>query len=238
MILSRGRSKTITTTSLFPDWVEILVPDTEIDQYKATVYNPLIAIPDTYKGLGQVRNYVLDNIPEETVVMIDDDLRYCYSLTGYRTRRIKSPTEVVQIIINTAVMAKESGAKCFGFSQTDIRKYHETDPFNLCTWVGGVIGVIGRDLKFRDDKYKVDIDFCLQNLLVNRIVWCDSRYTFAQERDNNIGGNSSFRNKEEFNKSVDTLKEKWGNYIRVKDSGKSQITINLNVKRKQKIVIE
>ena len=133
-------------------------------------------------------------------------------------------------------MAKDAGVGCFGYTQTDIRKYNGTAPFTLCTWVGCVIGVIGKGIQFRNDKFKVDIDFCLQNLMINRIIWCDNRYYFSQARDNNSGGNSLFRNQEEYEKSCQSLKEKWGSYINIKnDKHRSQISISLNVKRKQSL---
>lgn len=170
--------------------------------------------------------------------MIDDDIKYCFCNTELHARRITDKDEMIQILINTAVMAKDAGAKCFGFSQTDIRKYNGTSPFNLCTWVGCIIGVIGRSHKFRDDKFKVDIDFCLQNLLTDRIIWQDERYYFLQNRDNNTGGNSLFRNQKDYEESLNSLKKKWGRFLKQGKSNKSQIKLNLNVKRKQDIQYE
>lgn len=236
LILSRGRAETITTHKVLPEWVEILVPESEVDLYKAKVNNPLLTIPDDVCGLGCVRNWVLDHFPEETVIMVDDDIKCCYCLTHEFTRRVPNGDDVMQVLINTAVMAKDIGAKCFGFAQTDIRKYKACDPFNLNTWVGCVIGVIGRKYRFREDKFKVDIDYCLQNLLVERIIFQDSRYTFPQSRDNNKGGNSKFRTQEGFNQSIESLKDKWGDNIKVSNH-KSQVRIALNVKRRQPIEI-
>ena len=219
---------------MFPDWVEVLVPDDEEALYKAKVKNPILTIPAEVKGLGEVRNWVLEHFSEEIVVMIDDDIARLYCLTGERSLEISDPDEVVQVVINTAVMAKDLGIHVFGFSQTDIRKYNGTEPFTLASWVGGVIGVIGRKYTFRKDKYKVDIDYCLQNLLVDRILWQDNRYLFSQKRDNNKGGNSLFRTETDFNKSVQSLKDKWGDNINV-GTFKGQIKIRLNVKRRQAI---
>lgn len=238
LILSRGRANSITTNKILPEWVEILVPDDEIEQYKATVENPLLTIPTEIKGLGKVRNWVLDNFKEETIIMIDDDITHLYCLTGEKTRDVTDEEEVVQVLINTAVMAKDLNCHCFGFSQTDIRKYNATEPFKFNSWIGGVIGIIGRKYRFRNDKYKVDIDYCLQCLLVDRIIFQDCRYFFWQNRDNNKGGNSSFRTEEEYNKSIETLCDKWGDCLKISNQHKSQVKINLNVKRKQAIKYE
>ena len=169
--------------------------------------------------------------------MVDDDIKHFYCLTGIRTRQVNDPDEVVQVIINAAVMAKDAGAHCFGFSQTDIRKYNGTEPFRFNSWVGCLVGVIGRDYRFRDDKFKVDIDFCLQNLLVDRIVWIDNRYWTSQSRDNNLGGNAKYRTKDEFDKSLKSLLDKWGDCLKI-GKHKNQVKLSINVKRRSNIDYE
>lgn len=233
-MLSRGRAGKVTTNKLFPDWVEMLVPDDEVELYESMYPNPILSIPHEICGLGPVRNWVLDNFDEETIIMIDDDIKIIYCITELHARRIRDKGEAVQILINDAVMAKDMDAHVFGYTQTDIRKFNGTMPFALHGWVGCVIGVIGRKYRFRDDKFKVDIDFCLQNLLVDRILWIDNRYYFLQCRDNNVGGNSAFRTKEGFDRSVQTLKEKWGDCLKI-SYHKSQIRISLDVKRRQSV---
>ena len=74
LILSRGRSQTITTTEILPDFVEVLVPESEAAAYRAAVKNPILTIPDNIIGLGQVRNWVLRHFDERIIVMLDDDL--------------------------------------------------------------------------------------------------------------------------------------------------------------------
>lgn len=237
LILSRGRSNKVTTTRLVPDYIDVLVPESEKELYESNLPNKVLTIPDSFRGLGQVRNWVLDNFKEETLIMLDDDLTTLYCMTEEKARNIKDKDEVIQILINDAVMAKDMGVHCFGYSQTDIRKFNGTEPFRLSTWVGGVMGVIGRKYRFRDDYFKVDIDFCLKNLLVDRIIFVDNRYYFIQNRDNNTGGNSIYRTQEAYQKSCETLKKKWGKYINIKAKTGSQISISLNVKRKQGVTI-
>lgn len=239
LILSRGRSATIArdTCSVLPDDVEVLVPESERDQYAREIPNPLLTVPDDVEGLGRLRNWVLDNIQEESVVMVDDDITSLYQLDLAKSRNVRDRDEALQVLVNAWVMARDAGAGVFGFSQTDIRKYKGTDPFSLCSWVGGVIGVIGRRLRFRDDPFKVDIDFCLQNLLVNRMVWVDNRYFWWQHRDNNSGGNAQYRTESAYERSIETLKDKWGDLIKVR-TVKNQKRITLNVERKQEVRYE
>lgn len=224
---------------LFPNWIEIVVPDDEVDLYRDEVENPLIEIPSEVKGLGAVRNWVLKRFDEETVIMVDDDILKMYSLTGPKSRSIKDPDEVIQVLINTAVMAKDMGVSFFGFSQTDIRKYNSTEPFILNSWVGCVVGCVGRKYWFRQDPFKVDIDMTLQCLLNDRILLMDNRYHFGQNRDNNVGGCSIFRTDEAFEKSIETLVTKWEPYISVGGKQfKGQLKVQMNIPRRQHIAYE
>jgi len=241
VIISRSRANTIKSKTLkyFPDWIEVIVPESQKETYQKVISNPILTTPDDIKGLGLLRNWVLDHLKEKTVVMVDDDITSVYSLTGPLTRRIEDPLEVVQLIINTTVMAQDLGVSCFGFSQLDIRKYKGTDPFILNTWVGCIIGIIGRRYRFRQDKFKVDIDFCLKNLLVDRILFCDSRYYFAQNRDNNTGGNSEYRTEETMYESINSLVDKWFPYVSSnKKKHRNNVSIKLNVARRQSISYE
>lgn len=51
-----------------------------------------------------------------------------------------------------------------------------------------------------------------------------------------MGGNSIYRTKEAFDKSVESLKDKWGDNIKISHH-KNQIKISLNVKRRQNVEI-
>lgn len=237
LILSRGRSEHVTTVDLLPNYIEILVPESEKELYESRYDNPILTIPDEIIGLGQVRNWVLDNFQERTVIMLDDDIIKVYRITGPSAIQVKDKEEMLQVLINTAIMADDAGLHCFGYTQTDIRKYSGCEPFRLTGWVGCCIGVIGRKYRFRDDKYKVDIDFCLKNLLVDRIIWIDCRYYFFQHRDNNKGGNSIFRTSDDYQKSLDSLLDKWSPWLKLSRSNKSQISLKIQIQRKQDIQI-
>lgn len=236
VILSRGRPDSIITTKLFPEWVEVIVPESEKQLYESVIKNPILTTPDNIIGLGMLRNWCLDNLPERSIVMVDDDISKFYCLTGELTKAVKDPEEVVQIIINTCVMSRDAGCKVFGFNQTDIRKYKGYEPFNLKTWVGTIIGVNDRKYRFIDNKFKVDIDYCMQSLLVDRIVWVDTRYYASNKKDCNRGGNATFRTKEGFHDAIKKLKDKWGDCLLVKNH-KNQVNMSFNFDRKQSLTL-
>jgi hypothetical protein len=239
VILSRGRALYITTHELLQDF-DLVVPESEIEGYTSIVknVNSIVGIPDEVIGLGSVRNWVLDYYQEEIVVMFDDDLKSCISVLNFSPVTIENREEIDAIIFNCALNATEAGATCFGFSQTcDVRKYSHSQPFLLNSWVGSVVGVIGRDIRFTEkNKLKVDIDFTLQHLKKNRIVWIDARFGFIPTRDTNVGGNSAFRSQDQLETEIQFLKDKWGKHLKVTNN-KSKYRTTINVKRTQHLTV-
>lgn len=190
-------------------------------------------IPDDVVGLGKVRNWCLDNYSETTVIMVDDDLYRIYDLTGDDSRLVCDKDEALAIILSLSGVAKDMGVHWFGFRNLDIRKYSNFGPFALNESPSGIVGVIGRKYRFRDDKYKVDIDMTLQNLLSDRICLVDRRYSVLNKMMGGAGGNTSTRTEAEFKRSVQSLKDRWGEYLSISWT-KSDISIRLNVPRKER----
>ena len=235
VILSRGRSDTIITHKIMP-YADLVVPVSEVKLYKHTNCN-IVPIPDELHGLGKVRNWVLDNYQEECIIMADDDIHKVALVSGQRLRYSKDVDYIRQLLENTYVCAKDLGVSLFGFSQRpDVRIYMPNNPFSFNSWVGGVIGVIGRKYRFIENKLKVDIDFFLQNMLRDRIVYVDLRYSFIQERYKNKGGNSIYRTEEQIKKELEILKKRWGKYFIYKVN-KTNEQIYVKIPRKQRLIL-
>ena len=121
----------------------------------------------------------------------------------------------------------------FGFNQAALPlTYANYDPFGLDTWVGGVIGIIGREQRFDVNLLlRADIDFCLQSLLRDRIVLVDGRYSFIHTRFAGGGGNAANRSSARHEQEIAYLKRKWGPYLdHVKAKGTTRLV--LRVKRR------
>jgi glycosyltransferase involved in cell wall biosynthesis len=233
VILSRGRSKLISTYKIIKDPI-VVVPQSEYEAYKkSTGLTSIIRIPDKIKGLAKVRNWALDHFRERVVVMLDDDITKVWCISHEKGYNITDPATINQIIDNTARCCIEAGARVFGFNQAwDVRKFKANNPFKLTGWIGGVIGVVGRRLRFDEtNKLRVDVDFCLQNMLENRIIWKEDRFSFVQQRFSNVGGNSIFRTADADKTERDYLKRKWGAYV-IFAKTKVGITIKTEVPRK------
>lgn len=198
--------------ALWPSPV-VCVADEEVDDYQ-DVGVPVVPHPPT-RGLGQLRQWILDNFPHRCVVMCNDDVRALMCLVGKRARRITDPQAIFQAVWNAAVIAEGIGISCFSFSPTqDLRKFNTQDPFRFTRLEGALFGFIGRRIRF-DPKVMQhdDVDVTLQACLQDRIVWQDSRFAVAHNFQTKGGGNSEMRGSQRSREELLYMRAKWGDYL-------------------------
>lgn len=117
----------------------------------------------------------------------------------------------------------------------DPRMLQRNDPISVVHWVGGVVGVVGKTIRWDEMlQFKCDIDCGLSELLHNRILWHESRFCFEQKRDKNLGGNSRFRSPERIEAEKRYLQKKWQAHILI-DQYQSQDRVKVKVERKQSV---
>lgn len=225
----------MTTHRLVPR-ATLVVPENELAAYRETgQHEHIVLIPPSIYGVSPVRNWIVQHFEEEVVVMYDDDCTGCRTLCGLRNRML-SPEEIEAVIENTAYCAAGAGARLFGFNQRpDPRMLVRNDPVSVVHWVGGVVGVVGKNIRWDELlRFKCDIDCTLNELLRNRIIWHESRFCFVQARDKNLGGNSLFRSPERIAAEKRYLAGKWKAHITI-DEYASQDRVKINVDRRQRV---
>lgn len=232
VIPSRGRSKEIQDGALrlFPN-ATVCVGESEAKDYE--YFCPkLLVHPDNVEGIGPLRQWIIDNVEDEIVVQVDDDVHTVYSICGLTKRTYHDPQVAARIVATTAICAKDAGCKVFGFNQAwDVRKFRPYKPFQLNTWVGGVVGVIGKERRYDISlKLRADIDFCLQSLLKDRIVWSEQRYSFVHKRWSGRGGNAEMRSEERHKQEMEYLQKKWGKYVSFQEK-KTAVRMVMHVER-------
>lgn len=229
---------------LFPGAL-VVVHEDEIDDYAPLGVAPLgaelLAHPSEVRGIAPLKNWILDHVEDEVVFIVDDDISVLKAMAG-RPRRsapIADPRAIGQIVANAERMARAAGAPVFGFNQNggDVRKFRNQDPFALSGWVGGAMGIIGRELRFDPAlKMRADIDFCLQAQLRHRCIFIDLRFAFVEQRFNNTGGNAHMRSADRNQHELAYLQQKWGKWLAVKP-GKTTVRLLVNVQRRQNLVM-
>jgi len=238
VILSRGRWDTISSHLILvkPD---LLVCESEYDKYVTAVGDRMACIktiPDAIVKIAAIRNWILDHWDDEVVFMLDDDCESMITIGEGKYVTVSDPVLIEQMIDNTAICARDAGARVFGFNLTyDVRKFHENEPFKFNTWVDTTWGIIGRELRFDENQFvKEDFDYCLASLLKHRVIWCDRRYHIVHRSRTNKGGMTLHRTTAKEAADLSYLQVKWGRHISVGRS-KNIIKLHTNVRRRQAI---
>lgn len=217
VIPSRERPEVLAKNSakLFPE-ATICVGEAERGIYTADLPGfEIVTHPDDVRGIGPLKQWILDAFPNDRLVIADDDIKTVYTLAGLNKREIPHPQDVQLILDNAAQAAIDAGTVTFGFNQAwDVRKFRPQNPFMFNAWVGSVVGYIGREIRY-DPKLRLraDIDYCLQTMMRYRIVWQDARFSFIVNRSRMTGGNSASRSAARDKKEREYLKKKWGAYV-------------------------
>lgn len=215
----------------------LVVPSDEAAEY-ARRYPEIevVRIPPDRVGVSAVRNWIISFFEEDdAIVMYDDDVTAMQTICSMRNRKL-TPIEIEAVVENTAYCAAGAGARLFGWNQRpDPRVLQRNDPFSVVNWCGGVVGVIGNEVRWDQMlKFKCDIDACLTELMNNRIIWHERRFCFLQGRDKNLGGNSRFRSPERIAAEKRYLADKWKAHITI-DEYASQDRVKMNVERRQHV---
>lgn len=220
IIPSAGRSETVTTTKHILNCT-LCVPESELQEYKKHNECNIITHPDSIKGLGRKRNWILEKY--KSVVMLDDDLKGMKRLYTKDQASMLTPSESYQRIQETYFAAKQSGAKLFGFNHVvNPLMYKSLEPIKLTGYINGCcIGIIENDkLKFHEDIIAVnDFYISLLNAYYFRYLYKDSRFCLSQDGiKKNVGGLAKFRNEETEKKDFILLKKLFGDAIMFKPS--------------------
>lgn len=223
--------------ALFPDAIVV------VNETQEALYRPLgvrlVCHPADLFGIGPLKNWILDNIEARELLLVDDDVYQVRSPVGEPTKShvIRDPQVIRELVENTAAIARGVGAPVFGFDQAggDTRKYKPQDPIKFSGWVGAVMGIMGRSVRFDPElKIRADIDFCLSAQLTHRVIVVDGRYSFIhRKRWTYPGGNSQSRSGKRNQAELAYLQRKWGKWITVQNSATTTRVV-VNVERRWK----
>lgn len=226
---SYKRADVIKTDRILNDCTYV-VRKSEEDMYRqAGVRKLLAADDDQINSLPKIRQWIIDNAPEDIVVQIDDDLDFFAYVNKINFERIEDPDIVDGEIERVAQMLVDLN---IGFASIDMQlnviKYSRE--FEFKSTIGTVCWFNKQALKSRYDTNvttKGDIDFELQELLRNRIILIPSYFRVKAMVDKNKGGANVGKNSAKVKQNVDYLKTKWGKYYcHDYTTNKSKVKVN------------
>jgi len=203
------------TMKLFPDCL-VCIEESELQDYLPYVPKSQLLLHPKYKASASIRNFIIDYCKAETVIVPDDDLLGFSSFVGNKVQKYTEPDEVLQIVENAIFVANHIGARHFGWNQTPTPwSLTPQDPITFHKWVGTIVGITGKNLKYDDLLLlRADIDYCLTQLKVNRIIMRDDRfYMDSAPRYKEPGGNNIYRSDKQIDGETRYIQDKWGKYV-------------------------
>jgi len=189
----------------------------EAEEYKKHNKNEIITIPDDLKGKGmaRIRNYILDNSPEE-VVMMDDDINHIGYYEGNEMIKMEEK-EVYELIDKGFQMCRDLKTTLWGLNlQSDKKFYREYSPFSFSSVVLGPFFAIIKDPHIRFDEklgLKEDYDYALQVLNKYRKILRMNKYHYSCDHITAKGGCASYRTIKKEEEQAITFQKKWGDRV-------------------------
>ena len=224
VVPSRGRPNNAwKILSLMPD-AFICVDERERADYAPFVPKRQLLLHPPTTGAPAARNWIIQNTKAPCLIQCDDDLIGVRSNVGAK-RFITSPDDVMAIIENAVTACSDLKLTTFCFSRTAnttvIRP--EERPIVPTQQVYGIWGVMnGARRRLYDEtlKSRADLDWTMQTLLADRIVYADVRFYFDFGSSfSGVGGQSGLVTAEDFKRSTDIVAKRWGTSISFKRPG-------------------
>lgn len=205
--------------------VTYVVRESEAEDYKK-VHDNLWIVPDSAQGnIARIRNYILDNAPEDNIILMDDDIKYFGRFNGNKHKKLDSG-EVTDMIMEGIQLADDLDIKLWGLNLLqDKGAYREYTPFGTCQMVlGPFCGHRNNDIRYDERIYlKEDYDMSLQVLNKYRKTLRMNMYHYVCDQATLKGGCAESRNVQREMEHIEMLQKKWGTKIvKLDNSNKSK----------------
>lgn len=233
MIVSYKRADNVMTINAISNCI-ICIPESQKKEYSLyNSNNELLIHPDSVIGLSPKRQWILDKIGD--CFQVDDDISSINRvyLKEYKEKRLKlSKDESYELIQDIYEIAKEAGAKLFGFNRTiNPVGYNGSTPIQMNKYIcGGGLGLI-KDSKLFFPNYPTFVgeDYWINalNAYYHRFSYIDSRFAFQfHDTEAGKGGVADYRTEQKRKETYFFLKQKFGNAIIPKKQNRLKKIIN------------
>lgn len=209
---SYRRSDCIMTQNILND-VTYVVRASEEEAYRNAGVRKLISAPDEeINTMSKVRQWILDNSPEDIIIQVDDDIKQIL----YRTdivMEIKDPDVIDMEFLRIAQLLSDLKLGYATITVTS-RPYLYQEEFKFNSMGGGIYWYNKECYKAKnDDKAdcKEDVDKILQELMYNRIILMPKYLAMYVKTDTNEGGDNINKNSKVIRECNEYMKLKWGN---------------------------
>ena len=197
----------------------ICVDEREVREYQRAVPKDKLLVHPPMQGLPRIGNWLLDAVDASILIRIDDDLRSVLCTTGSK-RSITNPNEILAVLENSAQACHDLGLGVFCYSRTanvTVIRPEERPivPIQVAASAFGVMNA-ARHRKFDETLHgRADLDFSLQTLLDDRILYADVRFYFDfGPIGYGSGGSAGMISKKDYAEVSRKLALKWGSALK------------------------
>jgi hypothetical protein len=234
-IPSKGRAGKAKTLAVLPN-ATLFVPSLEAESYRAAGAKNVVGVPDDVRGITRTRNWILDNVDDPHVVMIDDDVKACgyFKLYEHQAKQKKlNEQEWNNEFQKLFDVTEEMGYRIWGIS-TDgaLRSVYPYKPFLWRSYItASCMGIINDGSTRFDEDFPVKEDYelnlrCIQEdggiVAARYFYWSNSHW-------HDDGGCKDYRTARMEKECIDRLVRKYPGMVRVTKRANSEHCIELTV---------
>jgi len=212
-VASYGRADATVVYKLL-EYCTYVVRESEADGYRALGVD-VLAVEDSQIGsFDKVQNWIIEHAPADVACVLDDDIaNFIYRLD--KSVRITDPETVTAELERMCQLTVDLGVGILGVPIVMI-PYSYTAEFHLAGMIGPIriynrSKVKGRYLSM---PFFGDTDFCLQEIMLNRVILRPDYFGTDAKLETNKGGMNLKRNRKMQLDAAAAMKLKWGKYFR------------------------
>lgn len=205
----------------------ICVDERERDDYTSFVPKKQLVTHPKLVGLPRIHNWLLKAIDTPILFRVDDDFRRVIVMTGSE-RIITDSKEIRDIIENSAVNCRDLGLGVFCYTRQANPIILRPNEKPICPVhpVCSAFGVMNR-ARYRemdqDLHGRADVDYTLQTLLEDRLVYADCRFYFDfGPIGYGTGGTAGLLSDQDYKNASHLLFKRWGKSLNDKQTNLSK----------------
>ena len=217
VIPSYKRPEKVLTRYVFP-YATIVVSESEEDEYRKNYIDPIEVLPDKVQGnISRVRNWILDNIEDDDIVMVDDDLvGFGYFEKG-EEHIVSDPLMLEEFMRNGFEISEDLGVHLWGVNlQSDPKFYREYTPISFLSPVLACFTAHRKPELRYDESLSLneDYDFFLRNISRYHKCLRFNKWHYKVIHFTNEGGVNSYRTMDLEKRQSEIMIKRWGNIVR------------------------
>lgn len=231
---SKGRAGQVKTQKILPN-CHVFVPELEVDAYVRAGTRNVVGVPNEIRGITATRNWILRNVADRHVVMIDDDVKNqgYVKLLATKSKHVKLTGEQWEAEFRKLFELTESmNYRIWGVStESAPRSVYPYNPIRFRSYItASCMGIVNDGRTYFDESFKVkeDYELNLRCIVEDGGVVC-ARYLYWENSHwTDEGGCKDYRSDKIERECIRRLAVMYPGMIRVAKRANAPWTISIH----------